>query len=173
VLHFSGESGKMGLRERDMGGISFSAKLVRLEDVGMMTYVGVPFDVEKAFGRGGPVKVKASLNGVAFRGSLLPNGDGNHFLVVAKPVRDKAKVKVGDRVKIILEADPGARAIEPPPDLAKALAKNKSAKQAWDAYPHSHRKSYVDWIVAAMRDDTRAGRVAKAVVLMAEKKTLR
>ncbi len=88
-----------------MGERAFSAKLVRMEGVGTCMYVVVPFDVEKAFGRAGQVKVKATVADVPFRGALLPNGDGNHFLVVAKSVRDKAKVKVGDRVKVTLDRD--------------------------------------------------------------------
>ncbi|MDD8025025.1 MAG: DUF1905 domain-containing protein [Acidobacteriota bacterium] len=95
-----------------MGGIAFTTKLVRLEDVGTLTCIEVPFDVVKTFGRGGQVKVKGTVAGVACRGALLPNGDGNHFLAVSKPVRDKAKLKVGDRVKVVLERDSAAMAAE-------------------------------------------------------------
>lgn len=156
-----------------MGGKAFSAKLVRMEGVGTWTYCDVPFDVEKAFGKGGQVKVKGSVNGISFKSTLLPNGDGNHFLVVPKPLRDKAKVKPGDRVKVVVEPDAAARIIEPPPDLAKVLSKNKAAKQAWDDFAPSHRKAYVEWIVEARKDETRARRVEKAVLMMAAKKPLK
>jgi hypothetical protein len=162
----------MGPRKGVMGGKIFSAKLVRMEDVGTWTYLVVPFDVEKAFGRGGPVKVTGTLAGVPFRSSLLPNGDGSHFLVVTKSVRDKAKVKVGDRVKVAVDVDAAPRSVEAPPDLAKALAKSKAAKQAWEAFAPSHRKAYVEWIVEAKRSGTRAGRIERAVTMMAENKTL-
>lgn len=155
-----------------MGGKAFSAKLVRMEGVGTWTYLNVPFDVEKAFGKGGQVKVKGTVAGVPMKSTLLPNGDGNHFLVVPKPVRDKAKVKAGDRVKVVLEHDAAARIVEAPPDLAKALARSKPARQTWDDFSPSHRKAYVEWIVEAKKDDTRARRVEKAVAMMAEKKTL-
>lgn len=156
-----------------MGGKTFTAKLVRMEGVGTWTYLVVPFDVEKAFGRGGQVKVAGTIAGVSFRSSLLPNGDGNHFLVVPKAVRDKAKAKVGDRVKVALGLDAAPRAVEAPPDLAKALVGNKAAKQAWEAFAPSHRKAYVAWIVEAKRQETRARRIEKAVVMMAERKPLK
>jgi bifunctional DNA-binding transcriptional regulator/antitoxin component of YhaV-PrlF toxin-antitoxin module len=156
-----------------MGGKVFSAKLVRMEGVGTWTYLNVPFDVEKAFGKGGQVKVKGTVNGVPCKSTLLPNGDGNHFLVVPKPVRDKAKVKAGDRVKVVLEPDATARIVEAPPDLAKALAKNKPAKQAWDDFAPSHRKAYVEWIIEAKKVDTRIRRIDKAVAMMAERKPLK
>ncbi len=155
-----------------MEGKAFSAKLVRMEGVGTWTYCDVPFDVEKAFGKGGQVKVKGTVNGISCKSTLLPNGDGNHFLVVPKPVRDKAKIKAGDRVRVVLEYDAAARIVEAPPDLAKALARSKAAKQAWDDFAPSHRKAYVEWVVEARKVETRARRVEKAVAMMAEKKPL-
>jgi hypothetical protein len=110
VLIFILKRVKMSPRKSAMGGKSFSAVLVRLEGVGTCTYLKIPFDVEKAFGKGGPAKVKGTVDGIPFRSSLLPNGDGNHFMVVPKPVRDKAKVKVGDRVKVVVEPDTAPRA---------------------------------------------------------------
>lgn len=156
-----------------MAGKAFSAKLVRMEGVGTWTYCDVPFDVEKAFGKGGQVKVKGTVNGISFKSTLLPNGDGNHFLVVPKPLRDKAKIKAGGRVKVVLECDAAVRIVEAPPDLAKALARNKAARQTWDDFPPSHRKAYVEWIVEAKKNETRARRVEKAVALMADKKPLK
>jgi hypothetical protein len=151
----------------------FRAKLSRFEGVGTWTFVKIPFDVEKHFGRGGQVKVKASVNGADFRSSLMPDGDGQHFLVVGKPIRDKAKVKVGDRVSVVVEPDAGPRFIEAPPDLAKALGKNKAAKAVWDDFAYSHKKAYVDWIVAAKKAETRVRRIDNAVLLIADKKAFK
>jgi hypothetical protein len=136
-------------------------------------YVKVPFDVEKHFGKGGQVKVKGTVNGAAFRNLLMPDGDGQHFLVVNKAIRDKAKVKVGDRVTVVVEPDSGPRLIEAPPDMAKALGKNRAAKTVWDEFAYSHKKAYVDWIVAAKRAETRDRRIQKAVAMIADKKPLK
>jgi bifunctional DNA-binding transcriptional regulator/antitoxin component of YhaV-PrlF toxin-antitoxin module len=151
----------------------FRAKLSRFEGVGTWTFVKIPFDVEKYFGKGGQVKVKAAVDGADFRSSLMPDGDGQHFLVVPKSVRDKAKVKVGDRVAVVVESDPGPRLIEAPPDLAKALGKNKTAKAVWDEFAYSHKKAYVDWIVAAKKAETRVRRIENAVLLIADKKAFK
>ncbi len=151
----------------------FRAKLSRLEGVGTWMYVKVPFDAEKVFGKSGQIKVKGAVNGAAFRSSLMPDGDGQHFLVVNKSIRDRAKVKVGDRVTVVVEADSGPRLIEAPPDMAKALGKNKAAKTVWDEFAYSHKKAYVDWIVAAKKAETRSHRIEKAVAMIAEKKALK
>ncbi len=63
-------------------------------------------------------------------------------------------------------------ALETPADLAGALAENGAARAAFDGFPPSARREYVEWIVEAKRAETRAARIAKAVVQMAEGKRL-
>jgi len=156
-----------------MSAKQFRARLTRFEGVGTWMYVKVPFVAEKAFGRGGQIKVKGAINGISFRSSLMPDGDGSHFLVVSKFVRDKAKIKVGERVQVSVEPDGEPRVIEAPPDLAKALSKTKDAKAAWDSFSYSHRKAYVEWIVSAKKDETRKSRVEKAAPMIAARKPLK
>src|SRR5207237_1960010 len=84
---------------------TFDATLVRPPGVGTWTYLNVPFNVADEFGTKGQLKVKGSVNGVPFRGSLLPQGDGRHYLVVKSEIRNQAKVSAGDRVHVVLEQD--------------------------------------------------------------------
>ena len=145
----------------------FTSKLERFEGSGTWTYADVPFDVERVFGKKGQVKVKGTVNGVAFLSSLMPHGDGTHFLVVNRSTRDSAKVKEGARVRIVLEVDPEPRLIQAPPDLERALAKNKSAAASWEKLAPSHKKEYVLWITEAKKEETRQRRIEKAVAKIA------
>ena len=54
-----------------------------------------------------------------------------------------------------------------PADLLAALAKNRKAKATFDAFPPSHRREYVEWIVEAKRPETRARRLETAIEWMA------
>ena len=58
-----------------------------------------------------------------------------------------------------------------PPELSAALAKNKKAKAAYDAFPPSHRREYNEWIGEAKREETRAARVQQAVEWIVEGKS--
>ena len=58
-----------------------------------------------------------------------------------------------------------------PPELTAALAKNKKARVAFDAFPPSHRREYNEWIREAKRDETRAARVKQAIEWIAEGKS--
>jgi uncharacterized protein YdeI (YjbR/CyaY-like superfamily) len=61
--------------------------------------------------------------------------------------------------------------LEVPEDLTRALKKNKKALTAFDAFPPSHKREYVEWIVDAKREDTRKRRVASAIEWIAEGKS--
>ncbi len=47
-----------------------------------------------------------------------------------------------------------------PPDLAAALRKNARARTVYEAFSPSHQREYVEWIVEAKREETRARRIA-------------
>lgn len=67
----------------------------------------VPFDVGKAFGTPGPVPVRATLDGTAFRAMIEPVG-GRHRLDVRLEIRETLGKDVGDTIHVVLEPDAGA-----------------------------------------------------------------
>ncbi len=56
-----------------------------------------------------------------------------------------------------------AKPLRTPSDLAKALARNAKARTFWSSFPPSHRKEYINWIMGAKADDTRARRLATSI----------
>lgn len=61
--------------------------------------------------------------------------------------------------------------VEVPADLTAALRRNAKARAAFDGFPPSHRREYVEWIVEAKKDETRQRRIAQAVEWLAEGKS--
>lgn len=55
-----------------------------------------------------------------------------------------------------------------PSDLTKALDASSAARATFDGFAPSHRREYVEWILDAKRDETRARRVAQTVEWLAE-----
>lgn len=53
--------------------------------------------------------------------------------------------------------------LEEPEDLKSALDRVPQARSSWDGFPPSARKQMLWWIVGAVRDSTRAGRIATIV----------
>jgi uncharacterized protein YdeI (YjbR/CyaY-like superfamily) len=58
-----------------------------------------------------------------------------------------------------------------PPELTAALARNKTARANFEAFPPSHKREYNEWIGEAKREETRAARVKQAVEWIAEGKS--
>jgi len=69
------------------------------------------------------------------------------------------------------EAGPARAALAMPADLTAAVKKSAKARAAFDKFPPSHKREYIEWIIDAKRDDTRAKRIAQAVTWIAEGKS--
>ncbi len=156
-----------------MSAQEFEAVLERPDATGAWTFLRVPFDVQEVFGSRARIAVKGTVNGVAVRGSLMPQGDGTHFLVVNKSIRDQAGAEAGDPVRVSLERDTAPRTVDTPPDLKSALADGGVDSSAFGGMSYSHQKEYVDWIESAKRPETRARRVSKAVAMIGEGRRLK
>jgi hypothetical protein len=128
-------------------------------------FVEIPFDMEEAFGSKRP-KVKALIEGVPYRGTLVRMGSEHHMLIILKGIREQIGRTFGDEVRIIVEADTDPRAVEVPPDLMKELKKNKDARTIFDKLAYTHRREYVRWIEEAKRVETRAARIAKTIEML-------
>ena len=63
------------------------------------------------------------------------------------------------------------KALPVPPALAAALKKNKKASTAFEAFPPSHRRDYIEWITEAKTEETRDKRLKTAIEWIAEGKS--
>lgn len=57
-----------------------------------------------------------------------------------------------------------------PPYLAAALKKNAKARATFEAFAPSHQREYVEWLVEAKQEETRARRLASTIEWLAEGK---
>jgi hypothetical protein len=145
----------------------FEATLERPDTPGSWTYLDIPFDVEEVFGRKGQVKVKGTINGYPYRSSTMPKGDGSHFLVVNKTIRDKINVTQGNSVQIVMDLDTDPRTVEVPDDFQQALDMHSEAKAIFEKFSYSRQNEYVTWIESAKADKTRKNRIQSAVERLA------
>lgn len=62
-------------------------------------------------------------------------------------------------------------ALPMPADFTAALRKSAKARAAFEAFPPSHKREYIEWITEAKQDATRQKRVAQAVEWIGEGKS--
>lgn len=135
-------------------------------------FVEVPFDVEKAFGSKKP-RVKALIEGVPYRGTLVRMGTECHLLLILKSIREQVGRTFGDEVKVSVELDVEERVAVVPLELKRAFRSDKEAKAAFKKLFYTHKKEFVTWIEEAKREETRARRVAQTLKMLKEGKKSR
>jgi hypothetical protein len=131
-------------------------------------FVEVPFDVEKEFGSKRP-KVKALIEGIPYRSTLMRMGSEQHILGILKEIREKVGKTFGDEVTVTVEPDTEPRVIEIPKDLMKEFKKDKEAKAFFDKLSYTHQKEYVRWVEEAKKEETRQNRIAKTIEMLKER----
>ncbi len=122
----------------------------------------VPFDVTRMYGAGERTRVRGTIDGVGYRGTLtLLNG--RHYLTVNRAMRYAIGKSGGDTLHVVIAPDHEPRVVELPEDLIWALDANAKAKAIFDKFGYSHRRQVVNWIESARKAETRAYRVQEAM----------
>src|SRR3989475_7180891 len=142
---------------------SFKGVLSATPRGGGGTLVPIPRQVAANLGLKGMPKVQAVIAGQRYRGSLMPMGDGTYCLGVLKSIQEAAGVKPGDTITVELELDTAPRVVELPPELAKAIARDKKASAAWDRLSFTNQKEMARGLEEAKKPETRERRLAAAI----------
>ena len=84
----------------------------------------------------------------------------------------KAAVKLNDEGINIEKPKPASspKELVVPVAFTKALNKNKDARKTYEAFSHTNKKEYVDWVNDAKTEATRDKRISTAIEWMAEGK---
>jgi len=72
-----------------------------------------------------------------------------------------------NKVKVLLKK----KNVETPQFLLDILISNPKAKKVFDAFPPSHKKEYIEWIVEAKRETTKEKRIATMIEWLEEGKS--
>ena len=81
-----------------------------------------------------------------------------------------AKIKVAKKTGL-WDKDPRPQiSLDVPPEFAKALARNKKAKENFDKLAPSYRKHYIGWIAFAKRPETKKRRINESIILLEQAK---
>ncbi len=135
------------------------------------TGIEVPEDVVAALGQGSRPPVTVTVGGHSDRTTIARMG-GRFLVPLSAENRTAAGVAAGDEVDVDIEPDTAPREVAVPADLTEALARDDTARAAFDRLSYTHRKEWVRWVEEAKKADTRATRLAKTVeALRAGKRT--
>ena len=124
-------------------------------------FVPVPAEVVQGLGGQGRIPVRATFDGIAYRGSVVSMG-GQKVIGLLKAIRTELGKGPGDVITVTLEVDRAERTVEVPDDLRAALA-DAGLTHRFDALSFSHRRETVAAITEAKKPETRARRITQAI----------
>ena len=125
-------------------------------------YVRVPPEEVERLGGDGRIPVRATFDGVDYRGSIVRMGEES-VLGVLKQIREGLGKSPGDEVEVTVERDVEERDVEVPPDLARLLEANPAAREAFESLSYSHRREHAQHVAEAKQAETRDRRARKAI----------
>ena len=123
----------------------------------------IPRDVATALGGLKQMRVLGTCNGIEFRTSTYPWQGRQLWVGVPKATREAAGVGLGDTVTLELERDDSPRILELHPDLEQALAREPELRARFDKLAFGRRRLLAEPVADAVKPETRAARVAKAL----------
>jgi hypothetical protein len=135
------------------------------KEAGVVAAITPPVDAPEFFGTRGRVPIRGTINGFAFRSSLMPMG-GCHMMPVNQALCRGADAQLGDMVEVVMERDDEVRDVEAPPELKRELAKNKKAQERWKKLAFTHKKEMAMSISGAKQEGTKKRRLAKAMQVL-------
>ena len=120
-------------------------------------YVRIPPDVVEALGGGGRIPVRATFDGIEYRGSIVRMG-GDSVLGVLKEIREGLGKTHGDELEVTIARDEAERVVEIPVELAKLLETNPAARDAFEALSYSHRREHALHVAEAKKPETQGAK---------------
>lgn len=125
--------------------------------------VRLPRVTAEVFGTRARFAVHVTFNGVPYRGSTMPLGDGTFCVGMRKDIRKEAGADVGDTVHVVLRRDTKETTVDLPAELARALDRSAEAAEAFSALSYTHRREHAEYVAEARRPETRESRAEQTV----------
>jgi Domain of unknown function (DUF1905)/Bacteriocin-protection, YdeI or OmpD-Associated len=145
---------------------SFKAVLQPM-NIGMqVTIVPILFDVERAFGLKNRVDIKGTLDGLPIQRTILPAGDGTHYIVLNAAMRKALGKGNGDEVFVEIEPDETYKNVEIPDFLLYELEENTVAKAEYARTSPSNRRWMTQYLTDVKSLDAKANRVLKVLEIL-------
>lgn len=121
-----------------------------IEIIGINPFVFVPEKIlaavlQKAGKEKGPIPIKGVINKNPYRQTLVKYAGHWRLYINTIMLKDSPK-RIGETITISIEFDPADRKLSMHPELGKALAKNKTAKENFKKLPASRQQEIIRYI---------------------------
>jgi hypothetical protein len=125
----------------------------------------VPADLAKELGGPRQQRVVGTMNGSPFKSSTQTYG-GVYYVGLHKETRELLGVGFGDEVELSLTRDDSPRVLDMAPELEAEFATDPQLRSLFAAMSFTQRKEMSESIRTAVKPETRAARLEKALAAL-------
>jgi hypothetical protein len=154
----------MGGMAKTAATIRFTAQIMRPRNSDSWAFLRLPPEASKQLPSRSMVSVEGTFNGRRFQTTLLPDGEGGHWLKADSTLLESTEAKIGEEA--IVEIAPVTVEPEPevPADFESALdAAPPKARDTWTSITPVARRDWIFWIVSGKKAETRTKRIEVAI----------
>ena len=148
---------------------SFNAQITTFNASAIWQVVYVPFDPVAVFGKKGRIDVCGTIDGLPYQRTLLPDGQGRHFIVTNAVMRKKIRKKVGDTVIVTMEPDATYAIVILPDYFEEELENYPLAKAYYEKSAPSFKRWVVQFLTEPKNMDTKANRVITMIGILEQR----
>jgi bifunctional DNA-binding transcriptional regulator/antitoxin component of YhaV-PrlF toxin-antitoxin module len=150
----------MAVKYKNPGRVEFDAVLKAHEGGG--AFVEFPHNVLELYGVKGRIPVKATFDGIPYRGSMVKMGLERHLLLILKEIRERLGKGPGDKMHVMVDLDDKPRVVELKSDMESAY-KKAGVLAKYRAMSYSHQREWTLWVEDAKQAETRKRRIEKSI----------
>lgn len=140
----------------------FKSEILKVEGKDA-SYIKIPFNVEEKY-NAKRVKVKATFDGIEYKGSIVKMRGDCHILGITKAIRKSLNKTFGDIIDVTIEEDKEERIVEIPKEFKELLEKETKAKEFFETLSYSNKRKYILWITGAKKEETKIKRMNEAIL---------
>lgn len=138
-----------------------------IEIIGINPFVFVPEKIlaavlQEAGKEKGPIPIKGVINKNPYRQTLVKYAGHWRLYINTIMLKDSPK-RIGETITISIEFDPADRKLNMHPELEKALAKNKTARENFSKLPASRQQEIIRYISNLKTAESVERNIARAI----------
>lgn len=138
---------------------SFTGTVERFQQKGGYYFIRFPYNVLEEFGTRSSVRVIVNVNGIELDRALIPDGNGEHYLILSSAIRKKVGAVLGEELHVELFRNPDPDTLHLPAELEAVFEIEPMAKERFETrLTIGTRRGICHWISSARREETRTKR---------------
>lgn len=145
---------------------TFDAVLQHRDGAAQLTVAYFPYSVETEFGSRNRVDIHGTVEGLAFRATLMPSGEGLHYMILNQALRKKIGKHAGDTAHFNICRDPNAQFVDIPEYLLDCLAEEPAALEKLLNSNPSTKRWAVQFVSEVKSESARANRIIKVMEVL-------